>query len=200
MAPPHFDAPTILALDIASRTGVCWGRLGDTPRFMTVPFTRGGEASSIDGCWEAASRVIIWASDFTRVEKIDRIVIEAPIPERALGHNTNAWATMLKMFMIGAMGGALKCRDIPVRDANIGAVRAFMLGRGNGHAKKEIAKPAVMRVCKALGWSPQDYDQADAGALWLYEGSRVAPLLVPHLDRISLGLDPVDPATAGKRR
>lgn len=188
--PLHPALPRLLALDIASQTGVCWGRIGEKPNFMTVRFTREGEAKSIDGCWEAAARVIQWAADFTRVEQIDRVVIEGPIPERELGHATNAWSTMLKMFIIGTMGGALKCRGIAVRDANIAAVRTHVIGRGFGHAKKEIAKPAVMAVCKALDWSPKNNDESDAGALFLFESFRLAPLLAHRCDPISLGIAP----------
>jgi hypothetical protein len=184
------NPPVLLALDVASQTGCCWGRVGEDPRFMTVRFTRDGEAASIDGCWEAAARVIQWAADFTKVEQIDRVVIEGPIPERELGHATNAWSTMLKMFIIGTMGGALKCRGIAVRDANIGAVRAHVLGRGFGHARKEVAKPAVMAVCKALGWAPKNNDESDAGALFLFDSYRVAPLLAHRCDPISLGIVP----------
>ncbi len=191
--------PRLLALDLASSSGVCWGRIGETPRFLTVKFTRDGEAASIDGCWEAAARVIEWAADFTKVEQIDRVVIEAPIPERALGFSTNAWSTMLKLFIIGTMGGALKCRGITVRDANIGAVRSHVLGRGFGHAKKEIAKPAVMRVCKALGWKPANFDEADAAALFLFDSFRVAPRLAHRCDPISLGITPLQPDEPKRR-
>ena len=190
-AGPLQYAPRVLALDLASQTGVCWGAVGETPRFMTVRFTREGEAASIDGCWEASARVIQWAADFTKVEQIDHVVIEAPIPEQALGHSTNAWSTMLKMFIIGTMGGALKCRGIPVTDANIGAVRVHVLGRGNGRLKKELAKPAVMRVCRALGWTPKNNDESDAGALFLFQSSRLAPRLAHRCDPISLGIPPI---------
>ena len=183
-------APKILALDLASKTGVCFGRVGETPRFTTVNFTREGEAASIDGCWEAASRVIVWASDFTKVEQIDRVVIEAPIPERALGHQTNAWSTMLKFFIIGTMGGALKCRQIPVSAANIGQVRKHCLGFGNSRLPKEQAKPAIMTVCKALGFNPKNHDESDAGALFLFESARIAPRLAHRVDPVSLGIPP----------
>ena len=70
--PGSTQALRILALDVASRTGACWGNVGQTPRFMSIKLTREGESSSMDGVGEAAARAIQWLADFTRVERFDR--------------------------------------------------------------------------------------------------------------------------------
>ena len=187
--PGPTQALRILALDVASNCGIAWGAIGDTPRFLSMRFTRDGEASSMEGCKEASARAIQWVAEFTRVEKIDRAVIEAPIPESALHGATNAWATALKFSLIGSMSGALSLRHIPTTFANIQAVRKFFIGKGN--LSGEVAKPAVKSICAALGWQTKDYDQADAAALWLFESNRLAPRLAHRVDPISLGIAPL---------
>lgn len=152
----------------------------------------------MDGVAEATARAIQWFADLTRVEKFDRVVIEAPIPEQALGSQTNAWATALKFALIGAIGGACKLRSIDLRFGNIQRVRKFVIGKGN--VRSQIAKPAVMQVCRALGWEPKNYDEADAAGLFLWACNEVAPRAVPHLDPISLGLNPFDFNTARQKR
>lgn len=146
----------------------------------------------MEGVAEGAARAIEWIAYLTKVERFDRAVIEAPIPERALGSHTNAWATALKFALIGSLGGALRLRQIDLRFGNIQRVRKFVIGHGN--IKSERAKPAVMRVCRALGWTPKNNDEGDAAALWLWACGEVAPRLTPRLDPISLGVNPLDPS------
>lgn len=181
----------ILALDLSiRRTGACWGEPGANPTFTSESFFREGEEKSMDGVAEACSRAIVWVSDLTTLNKFDRAVIEAPIPEAALGYSTNAWSTAGKFALIGVVSGAIRCRGIPLRFGNIQRVRKFFIGRGN--VKGDVAKPAVFKVCNALGWSPENYDEGDSAALWCWQCNEVAPRLVPHLDPISLGIDPFD--------
>ena len=82
-----------------------------------------------------------------------------------------------------------KLRDLPVRLCNIGQIRKTVIG--GGHVKSAVAKPAVMAVCKGLGWAPTSFDEADAGAVFLFLSSQLRPKLTPKLDIISLGFDPL---------
>ena len=188
----------ICCLDIAGQTGVAFGEPGEKPTLLTANFTREGEGSSMDGVAEAAGRAIQWFAEFTMVEKFDRLVIEAPIPEAALGGHTNAWSTALKFALCGALGGAARLRGIELRFANIQRVRKFVIGRGN--VRSELAKPAVMVVCRALGWKPKNRDEGDAGAVFLWACSEVAPAKTPRLDPISLGISPFEFPTKARRK
>lgn len=149
----------------------------------------------MDGVAEASARAIRWLAEFTSVETFDRAVIEAPVPEAALGHQTNAWATALKFALIGNLAGALRLRKVPISFANIQAVRKLFIGKGN--VRGDLAKPEVMRICRSLGWSPDNADEGDAMACWLFECTRVEPRLAQHCDPISLG---IVPATFEKKR
>ena len=151
----------------------------------------------MEGVCKASSRAIEWFADLTKVERFDRVVIEAPIPEAALGANTNAWATALKFALIGSLGAACDLRGIDLRFGNIQRVRKFVLGRGN--LRSEVAKPAVMVVCRALGYAPKNRDEGDALALWLWACNEVDPRATPRLDPISLGITPFEFPTKARR-
>jgi hypothetical protein len=164
---------------------------------VTVKLTRDGEASSMEGVCEAAARGIEWFVDLTKLEKFDIIAIEAPIPEAALrkrSKRTGSWATAMKYALVGSLGACAIMRQSKLRMGHIGSVRKFLLGEGNGNISGERAKPAVMRVCRALGWSPKNNDEGDAAALWLWACGEAAPRLTPRLDPISLGINPLDPS------
>lgn len=180
----------ILTLDVALNCGACFGEIGSKPTLLTERFGREEEGRSMDGVAEATGRAIEWIASLTMAERFDRAVIEAPIPERALGSHTNAWATALKFALIGALGGAIKLRQIPLRFGHVQSVRKFVIGQGN--APSDLAKPAVMKVCRALGWSPANHDEGDAGALWLWACYQVDRARTPSLDPISLGIEPFD--------
>lgn len=182
--------PRILALDIASHTGIAIGVAGEIPLLMTMKFTREGEAASMDGVVAASARAQLWIGQITQVHKFDRAAIEAPVPERSLQGNTNAWATFLKVGLITNAASALRHLGIPVRYRNIGAVRKFFIGKGNAEGKQ--AKRAARAVCRLLDWDAKNDDEGDAAALWAYECSQIAPHLAPRVDPISLGAVPYE--------
>ena len=151
----------------------------------------------MDGVANATGRAIVWLIDFLKAEHVDFAAIEAPIPERALGGHSNAWSTAMKFALIGALSGILKAKSIPVSFANIQAVRKSFLGHGN--LSGEIAKPETMRVCKAAGWSPSNYDESDAGAVWYFECLHRFPRLTQPVDPISLGIIPLQKPVRSKQ-
>jgi len=187
----------LLALDVASNTGVCWGIPGLAPQFMSQKFTRDGESSSMDGVASAASRAMLWLIEFLKVEKIEAAVIEAPIPERALGAHSNAWSTALKYALIGSLSGVLRGKSIPIRFANIQGIRKNFLGHGN--LPGEVAKKETMRFCIAAGWSPKNLDESDAGAAWHFECMKRFPRESQLIDPIALRIPPVQKPIKGER-
>lgn len=154
---------TILGLDVASRLGVCDWTIGQKPVFYTVALGHEDDDKSIDGAWDKSCRALRWVAGRLRAFPPDEIVIEAPIPERALSGQTNAHSTMVKMMLIGTLGAAGKLRHIRVTPANIQRVRKHFIGHGN--LKSEEAKRLVKRVCRDIGWDPSNNDESDAGAV-----------------------------------
>lgn len=164
----------ILALDIASRTGICEGSPGAKPVIYHQDFLKDHESGKgFDHLDKMASRAIVWMAERLQASLVRVVTIEAPPPEQALQGQTNARATAIKMMLVGALAGTAAARGVQVRYRNIGQVRKFFIGKGN--LAGDIAKPRVKRVCELLGWDPENYDQADSAALWAYECSVLAP-------------------------
>ena len=188
----------VLALDLAAKTGWCIGDVGDRPpRFGTAVFSRTMEGSDLLDTAQQAARALEWLLDFLKLEQPDRVAIEAPVPERALGEQTNAWATALKFELLGVIGAVCVMKSIPMRFHNIQAVRKHFIGHGNIAGK--FAKPETMRICKAAGWDPKNADEADAGAVWHLECTRIAPQEVQVISPIFLGIAPFQRPERGER-
>jgi hypothetical protein len=116
-------------------------------------------------------------------EKPDVVYYEAPIPERALGPQTNAHSTALKFVLLGAILGPLRAKGIKATPANIQRVRKHFIGRGN--LKSAQAKLLVMARCHTLGWAPDNFDQSDAAAVWDFGcGQENGGLLSTHVLRL----------------
>jgi len=169
---------TILGLDVANSMGVCDWTVGQKPTFYTIQLGREGDDASIDGAWTKSCRALRWIAERLRTFPPDEVVIEAPIPERALSGQTNAQSTMVKMMLIGTLGAAVKLKHIRVTPANIQRVRKHFIGHGN--LKGDEAKRLVRSVCREIGWDCNNNDESDAGALAHWRASQLG-LLVPDV-------------------
>jgi hypothetical protein len=170
--------PFILALDLSKkRTGVCEGFAGEAPRFHSI---EGGDLSNAD----AAKQLGLWLIDRTKIDKPACVYIEAAIsPAAFIGKvdeetkrvkmSSNPKTTLALAGMASVARFVLDCKNIPVREAHVSTVRKAFIGHGNLNSK--VAKLQVLRMCKALGWSPRNDDEADAGAVWWYACTQFAP-------------------------
>ena len=164
----------VLALDVASRTGITEGWPGAEPRIYHKVFLKEHESGKgFDHLDDMASRAIVWMAERLQVSLPARIAIEAPPPEQALQGQTNARSTAVKLMLIGALAGVAKARNVPVYFRGIGQVRKHFIGKGNLPAAE--AKPRVKRVCELLGWDPKNFDESDAAALWAFECAQLDP-------------------------
>lgn len=153
----------ILAMDIASNTGVCFGTACSTPNAWSVDFGKG----------LSDSRRFANALKFTKtcIEKYqpDYVAVECAIGGPTTSH-----------FLVGAFScvvGQANLMGVEVLRFRVASIRKHFLGKhlrmsdypglSKPHAKKEI-KRAVISRCNALGWSVEDDDAADAAALWDY--------------------------------
>lgn len=165
-------APNILTLDISSRcTGVAEGRAGETPRLYGVRF-----ASEHDDYADIFARALRWAADRFSVTKFDAVVLEAPRSPGMHG-DTNADTTLKLIGLWAVLASAAKVRGMRYRSVNVNDVREGFIGSRNRPGA--IAKAQVVAMCGALGWSPSDDNEGDAGALWWHECRRISPDLAP---------------------
>lgn len=170
----------ILALDLASNTGVAEGRPGGVPHLYDADLRREGDD------WEDTwSRAVGWIADRLYLERSAveasefRIIVEAPIfagAQRA----KNANSELVTKGLWACITGFARARGVMVHRVHVSTVRAQFLG--NGKMPGEAAKREARRVCRALGWSPPSLDAADAGALWWYGCNLWAPQSAPIVD------------------
>ncbi|UWQ30228.1 hypothetical protein [Leisingera sp. M523] len=164
----------ILALDVATTTGICVGVSGADPRAWSISL---GEAPgrgrlSKDEKAELEARrfnnALIMTQGLIEAHSPDLIVIEAAIGGPKASH-----------YLIGLVACVRACaknRGVKCKPANLGAIRKHFLGRSFSvsdfpHLKPVAAKLAikveVVKRCHLLGWDiGTDHDAADACALW----------------------------------
>ncbi len=144
---------SILALDLASTTGWCWGEPGQRPWLDSVQLAPGGSVG------ERCCALVDWLDDSSQTFRPDLIVFEAPLPR---GQHSGIQAGRI------ALGLAAACEMFGVRKAirctegNVNQARKHVLGRGNA------TKDDAVAACRAAGLTPSTHDAADAWVLWRF--------------------------------
>lgn len=162
----------ILALDIATNVGWCLGGPdGAAPRFGTLTLPGGAthaqETRSMRALYD-------WASPLCKIAKVKVVAIEAPwlAPGRS-EHNVT-----MAFYLVGAARLAASTADALDVFERVQSVRKVFIGQGN--LPRDEAKAAVMARCRQLGWSPNNYDESDAGALWYWAMANTYPKWQPR--------------------
>ena len=151
----------ILALDIATQTGIAIGNSGEVPESWSVDLGKGRSEGA------RFSKSLSLTHCLIRDHSPDLIAVEAAIG----GPNTSH-------FLVGLLACVRGCafnRGIPVEVCSIGGIRKHFLGKNltvrdypgmtKAQARTQI-KSEVMKRCKLLGWEAADDDAADAAALF----------------------------------
>lgn len=159
-------APLIVALDPASTTGICEGRVGDRPTLHTQRFRFGKDQD--EDLYGAATGFF---ARFLKTRSPDLVCIEAPI--LAAWGKTNAQTTFITRGLYAIFTGIARAKGIEVLSADIGTWRKYFLGRGN--LKGSEAKRQCVQLCSQLGWDAPDHNAAEAAGIWSWAGSRLAP-------------------------
>lgn len=159
----------IWAIDPATKTGFAAGEPGGRP-VLTVKNFRESKDETVHDIFE---RAVFFLADRLRVKQPGLIVIEAPVPPRQIEGFTNFGATQIALGLQGIFIGIARCKSVPVLSAPIGAWRKHFLGRGN--LKGDEAKRQSVRLCEQLGWNPPDANSAEAGGIWCWGCTQVAP-------------------------
>ena len=167
-------APYILSLDIATKTGVAEGRAGESPRFYTLDFARGGGSHG-----EIGSAALGWIAQRLTVGRPDVIYLEAPLRMGAASGQTNA-DTVLRLYgLYYVMLSAATRVGVRTRDVNVQDARGAFLG--NRTVPRDTAKQRAMAMCQHIGWTPGNLDEADAGAVHWFAMLKEAPGLAPQI-------------------
>jgi hypothetical protein len=115
---------------------------------------------------------IRWLIPFSKENKIDVVVFEAPVrkPQYKSSHDANDVTTGL----IWSSQGILYERGVYKQFfAPVNSIRKFFLGTAS--MPREEAKHRTVMRCRALCWDPADDNAADALAMWAYQCSLIDP-------------------------
>src|SRR3954465_5954838 len=104
----------ILALDLASRTGIADGEPGGTPELTFVDFDREHDRDA-----DVFARVARWTARRVHDARPDLAVIEAPVPK---------FDKSLQQGMRGIVLGLFHCRDVRVIEVEVQTWRKYALG------------------------------------------------------------------------
>ena len=150
----------ILALDLATTTGLAFGSAQSAPVTWAVDLGK-GDAKKFAKAMQMTKAAI------ERYQP-DLIAIEAPVGGPKTSH-----------FLVGLVAcveGMAEWMKVPTEKHNIASVRKHFLGqapqlrdfKGNRAQQQKQVKGMVMNRCRALGWAVAGDDQADAAAIWDY--------------------------------
>ncbi|MGC0225169.1 hypothetical protein [Pseudooceanicola nitratireducens] len=168
----------IVALDLATSTGVAVGTPNSDPIYWSVDLGKGSEDRRF-------SKVLGMTHQLIVDHEPDLVAIEA-----AIGGN------MASPFLIGLVACVRGCcanRGVRCQMYWNGAIRKHFLGKalttrdfpGLSKVKAKAAiKNTVVKHCEMLGWSPKTHDEADALALLDYALAQNTN----HQSRVSGGL------------
>ncbi len=153
----------VVALDIATNTGVCVGEAGATPKAWTVNL---GEKCSEDARF---SRVLHLTHTLIAEHLPDLVVVEAAIG----GKNASAFL----IGLVACVRGVSFNRGVRCETAHLASIRRHFVGKNltvkdfpglTQTSAKRAIKLEVVKRCALLGWSPNTDDEADAMACWDY--------------------------------
>lgn len=149
----------VLALDIATNTGVAIGMSDEMPRVYAMRMR--GKNEDMKVAWRNMGCAL---RDLFVFERPDLIVLEAPVP--AAGQRSSD-ASSLAFGLIGATESIAGVYGIPTVWGNNKTVAVHFVGKGN--LPREDKKRAFLARAKQLRYIRQDCtndDMADAAGLW----------------------------------
>lgn len=143
----------ILALDLATRTGFCRGKVGaPRPIISHVDLT----AAKNRGYGALGSSFTGWLYDQIELEKPSLITFEAPLP-----FHSGIAAGRIALGLAMLVEEVCFRMEVPVRECGVAWVRKTALGSGRQ------TKEQVMDWANKQNWDPPSHDAADAAALWV---------------------------------
>jgi len=161
----------LIALDLATNTGVAHGDVGQPPCCLTKRFQGEDEGSIF-------AHALRWIDELIDEHKPDAVYVEAPMMLGAARGQTNARTIRRLNGLYAIVVAAVRDARIPCSAPSVGDIRQTFIG--SRVIPGPEAKRRAKEMCSLLGWEVADRDQADAAALYYYAGCELAPnLMVP---------------------
>ena len=171
---------TFLALDPATVTGWCIGSPNSTPRLGTLDLTKPKEIRR-GYAFEVFRRWLLRTFD---EREITHVIFESPV----LTKFTNIHMTRMAQGLDAHIEAAVETwnndnpdQRIALSEATPGQMKKILTGKGNA------PKAAMMKHAIARGMSPDNDNEADAFAAWLYLLGEIEPDEVARFDPINFG-------------
>lgn len=159
----------ILALDLATNTGIAVGSAGSVP--LSWSENIGGPPDE-----RRFSNILRLTDRLIKKHEPDFIALEAAVG----GPKASAYL----IGLVACVRGASFNRGIASETFHLGSIRKHFIGKalttnhfpGMSHTQaKKAIKQTVISRCNLLGWKPPDDDAADAMALWDYAMAQKNP-------------------------
>ncbi len=144
----------VLAFDTATKTGVCFGRAGETPRAWSVALGKDDWPSRFSKC-------LIMTAHYIEKFQPDLVTVEQFVGGPKANSNL--------VGLVACVQGEAQRLGVRVVSYYPASVRKHFLGTVKPGG---AIKGAVYAKCRLLGWKVEDTDAADAAALWDYTCSR----------------------------
>lgn len=158
------DAPVILALDLATRTGLAEGRIGETPESVTYILKRAGEEQSV-----AFSNLIAVLTERFSRHRPALVAKERPFHLGAFAERANSEATVrLTLGLHAVAEGVCRRFGIPCVEEYAATIRKHFCGAGSA-GNRQATKHLVLSRCWQIGYlesACHDDNRADALATW----------------------------------
>lgn len=156
VGPPSCLTPMVLALDPGKTVGVCWGRVGELPKFdqWDLPFDK--KAGNVTA--ETYTHFEFELEEFLDRHLPDEVIIEAPWASGVI-RDFNTLRLNSGLAAIAEM--VCHKRRHFMSETSVSTARKLVAGP---KAKKGDTKPAL----QLRGFEPRNGHQADAGAVWLH--------------------------------
>ena len=151
----------IVALDVATLTGVAVGNPGSVPKAWSVSLGKPGNDDS------KFSGALVLTHTLIEAHRPRLLAIEAPVGGPKASH--------LLIGLAACIRGVAENRGVEVHAYPINSIRKHFMGRAlakrdypalSVYAAKKAMKGEVMQRCRLLGWQVSDDNAADAAALW----------------------------------
>lgn len=158
--------PVLIALDPARQLGCAVGRVGGKPTLSSIKLGTartpdeevfGNGASTLDRVISESGAVAV--------------AIERPFFKEG---ESNYGTTVLLHGLYGTFVGVAIMRGLRVFPVAVKTWRSVALGTSK-FASRHAGKSASMALCAQLGWEASDDNAADAGGVWIWGTSTIAP-------------------------